>query len=175
MHEILERLESELATVLHGLDARQAQLTPKLHPEKWNIQQIVEHLLLSYRSTTVVLQTRIDKGSATKARPVPQQRFAQFFLIALGRFPRGRLAPPEVSPTLPASLRNGEELTRRVHDDLAGMERAACAAEALFGTGRCASHMILGPLSIHQWRRFHLIHGQHHIKQIRRIRQDHYA
>ena len=175
MHEILERLESELATVLHGLDARQAQLTPKLHPEKWNIQQIVEHLLLTYRSTAVLLQTRIDKGSPTKARPMPQQRAAQFLVITLGHFPPGRLSPPEVSPTLPASLRNGEELTRRVHDDLVGMDYAACAAEALFGTGRCASHMALGPLTIPQWRQFHLIHGQHHVRQIRRIRQNYQA
>ena len=30
----------------------------------------------------------------------------------------------------------------------------------------------LGPLSIDQWRKFHLVHGLHHVKQIRRLRSE---
>jgi len=83
MHETLAQLESELTTVLHGLDAREAQLAPASDPEKWNIQQIVEHLVLSYRSTVGVLQTRIDKGKPTLAKPMLQQRVGQLYLITL--------------------------------------------------------------------------------------------
>jgi hypothetical protein len=32
-------------------------------------------------------------------------------------------------------------------------------------------HPILGPLTGNQWRKFHLVHGLHHVKQIRRLRQ----
>jgi hypothetical protein len=31
---------------------------------------------------------------------------------------------------------------------------------------------VLGPLSMQQWRKFHLIHGRHHLKQIARIRAE---
>ncbi len=173
MHKILEQLESELATVLHGLDARQAQLTPAQHPEKWNVQQVVEHLLMSFRTTTAVIQVRIDKGSPTLAKPMLRQKMAQVSLIAMGYFPRGRKAPSAVSPAFPASLRTGEELTRKVHEELSALDTASDKAEEMFGGIRCVSHIVMGPLSIPQWRKFHLVHGEHHVKQIRRIRQDH--
>jgi hypothetical protein len=32
-------------------------------------------------------------------------------------------------------------------------------------------HPILGPLTGGQWRKFHLVHGLHHVKQIRRLRE----
>jgi hypothetical protein len=34
--------------------------------------------------------------------------------------------------------------------------------------------MVLGPLSINQWSRFQLIHGEHHVKQILAIRDAHH-
>jgi hypothetical protein len=33
-------------------------------------------------------------------------------------------------------------------------------------------HPILGPLTARQWRKFHLVHGRHHVKQIRRLREE---
>jgi hypothetical protein len=45
--------------------------------------------------------------------------------------------------------------------------------EAKFGSRiKVLDHPILGPLSIDQWRRFHLVHGLHHVKQIRRLRRE---
>ena len=173
MHEHLERLEARLAAVLHGLSVQQAQLTPAAHPEKWSIQQIAEHLLLSYRSTTEVLRTRIEKGRPTQAGPRLGQRLGQFFLIRLGFFPPGRKAPAAVSPPLPASPLNGDELMLLVAGDLAALKNATEQAERLFGKKRCASHFVLGPLGVEQWEKFHLVHGLHHVRQIRQIRRSH--
>jgi hypothetical protein len=172
MHEILLRLESELASALDGLDNRQSQLTPRTHPEKWNIQQIVEHLLMTYRSTAAILNTRIEKRSPTKAKRTAQQFAQQFVVITVGYFPPGRHAPEAVTPNLPASLRAGDDLTRRLHEELATLDAVAAQAEQLFGAKRCASHFLMGPLSPSQWRRFHFIHGRHHARQIRTIRHD---
>jgi hypothetical protein len=33
-------------------------------------------------------------------------------------------------------------------------------------------HPILGPLTGGQWRKFHLLHGLHHVKQIWRLREN---
>jgi hypothetical protein len=172
MHENLERLASELVMVLSGLDAREAQSTPRANPAKWNIQQIVEHLLLSYRSTSDLVQARLEKGTPTRAKPSVAQRVGQFGLVTLGFFPPGRQAPAAVRPTLPASLCTGEELARRVNEDLVAMDGVLSQAESQFGRTRFASHVVLGPLSAAQWRKFHLVHGRHHKKQILRIREE---
>jgi hypothetical protein len=172
MHEIFTRLESELASALDGLDNRQSQLTPRTYPEKWTIQQIVEHLLMTYRSTSAILNTRLEKGSPTKSRTNARQLVQQFVVISVGFFPPGRRAPEAVTPTFPASLRAGDDLTRRIREELATLDSIAAQAERLFGPQRCASHFLLGPLSPLQWRKFHLVHGRHHARQIRAIRKD---
>ncbi len=169
----LSRLESELTAALAGLTANQTQATPTAQPEKWSIQQIVDHLLKTYKATIPVIQTRIDKRSPTKAAPTMQQRVGQFVLIGLGQFPRGRQSPAAVAPSLPASLRSGAELSERVRAELGELDGVIGRGEHLFGGRRAASHMVLGPLSMPQWRRFHRIHGLHHVKQIKAIRRDH--
>ena len=128
---------------------------------------------MSIRGTTSAIQIRIDKGSPTLAKPMLRQKLAQVTLIDMGYFPRGRKAPAVVTPNLPASLRSGEELTRKVHEELSSLDATSGKAEEMFGGIRSVSHMVMGPLSIPQWRKFHLVHGEHHVKQIRRIRQDH--
>jgi len=173
MHECLERLETELVAILDELNARETQLAPRARPEKWTIQQSVEHLLLTYRSTSAQARLRLHKGAPTRAQPSLGQRLAQMTVLNLGYFPSGRHAPPAVCPTLPASLRTGAELTRRLHEDLLEMDGALAQAETVFGQRRFASHLILGPLSAKQWRKFHLVHGRHHANQIRRIRREH--
>jgi hypothetical protein len=45
----------------------------------------------------------------------------------------------------------------------------ACAAR-FGGCVKVLDHPVLGPFSIQQWRKFHLVHGRHHVKQIRRRR-----
>ena len=173
MNGIYAQLESELDRALAGLDCSQTQLRPTSHPEKWTIQQIVEHLLLTYRSTLGVLQQRIDKGTPTKAKPMLIQRLGQFTLISLGRFPHGRTAPAGVMPSSSSAPCTGDDLIVKMHAGLVPVDERSEEAQRLFGTSRCASHLVLGPLSIPQWRRFHLVHGRHHIKQIQAIRREH--
>src|SRR5580700_4668182 len=104
MHDDLRKLDAEVTNALRGLDARSTQATPIAHPEKWSIQQIVEHLLNTYRGSIPAIQARIDKRSATRAKPTLRQRIGQFLIIKLGRFPHGRTAPAAVAPTLPTTV-----------------------------------------------------------------------
>jgi len=173
MHADLERLDTEVTKALLGLDARHTQATPFAHPEKWSIQQIVEHLLNTYRGSIPAIHARVAKRSGTRARPTIRQRIGQFFIIRLGRFPNGRLAPVAVSPTLPTTVQSGDALAARVSAELCKLDEVTARGEHLFGDRRAVSHIILGPLSMQQWRRFHLIHGLHHLKQIHAIRRDH--
>jgi hypothetical protein len=166
-------LRDELAKALAGLDERQTQLKPGGDPARWSIQQIVGHLLLTYKATIEAVDARVAKGAATKASPSVAQRVGQFALCRIGYFPRGRLAPERVTAATDAPAVPGAGLTAQADAAIGEMDRRFTAGEQIFGSRRRAiSHMVLGPLSIGQWRRFHLIHGRHHIKQIARIRQE---
>jgi hypothetical protein len=173
MHDDLRLLETEVTKALHGLDSRHTQATPLAHPEKWSIQQIVEHLLNTYRGSIPAIQARVDKRSGSRAKPTLRQKIGQFFIIKLGRFPPGRQAPAAVSPSLPVTVQSGEELARRVSAELHKLSDVTARGQHIFGDRRAVAHIILGPLSMKQWRRFHLVHGLHHVKQIQRIRRDH--
>jgi hypothetical protein len=174
MDPILTQLHNEIANSLDDLDSAQTQLTPSTSTDKWSIQQIVQHLCLTYAFTETAFDARLAKGAPTHARPTLQQRIGQYFLTTLGIFPSGREAPERVAPPQIASPVCGNDLVHYTGEHLARLDKLFNQAEALFGSGRCISHMILGPLSIHQWRRFHLIHGRHHLKQIRAIRSAHH-
>jgi hypothetical protein len=173
MDPILQQLQNEIAGSIEGLDPTQTQLTLSVSHEKWSIQQIVQHLCLTYAFTETAFDARLTKGTPTRAKPTLQQRIGQYSLTALGIFPTGREAPKQVTPHQTSSPVCGSDLVHYAGEHLARIDNLFNQAEALFGPGRCISHMVLGPLSIHQWRRFHLVHGRHHIKQIRAIRAAH--
>jgi hypothetical protein len=133
----------------------------------------MEHLLLTYASTTASFETRLAKGRPTLSRPTPAQRTAQFVVITLGLMPGRRKSPPEVTPTPSASPLSGSELIAITHDALTRMDQVFSQAEQAFGSARCLSHFALGPLTASQWRRFHLSHGSHHARQVAAIRRTH--
>jgi DinB superfamily len=175
MNSDLHRLQRDLAHSLRDLDSAQTQWRPPSRPAKWSIQQIVEHLLLSYSGTETAINARLIKRTPTRAKPGLLQHFGQYTLIHLGYFPTGRKAPPLVTPPSTVHPLSGEALTHAVAEHLGRLDLLFTEAQRLFGsTDRCASHMILGPLSINQWSRFQLIHGEHHVKQILAIRQAHH-
>ena len=174
MNTTLHRLQREIAFCLDGLDATQTQLQPPSRPHKWTIQQIMEHLLLSYSGTEMALNARLTKQTPTRAKPSVPQHMAQYTLIHLGYFPHGRKAPPLVTPAATDHPLCGEELTAAAAEHLAHLDQLCAEAQDLFGTTcRFASHMALGPLNVNQWRKFQLIHGEHHLKQILAIRKAH--
>jgi hypothetical protein len=173
MNNDLQVLQREIAHSLRGLDAGQTQLRPKARSNRWSIQQIVEHLLLTYSATETTISVRLEKRTPTRVKPSTLQHFSQYTLIRLGYFPRGRKAPAMVAPSPTTHPLSGEELTESVDEHLMQLDAIFHEGEDLFGSGRCASHMVLGPLSIPQWRRFQLIHGEHHVKQILAIRKGH--
>lgn len=173
MDPILSQLQTEISLALRGLSSTETQWRPLNHSKKWSIQQIADHLLLTYQGTESGIQARLAKGTATLARPSMLQRFVQYTLTHLGYFPRGRQAPLSVVPPSQPNPMTGAELAGLTEGHLTSLDSLFERAEALFGEARCVSHPILGPLSIHQWRRFQLIHGQHHIKQVLATRAEH--
>jgi hypothetical protein len=173
MDDDLKKLKYELAKALRGLSAEQTQLTPTNHPDKWNIQQIIQHLVLSYESTIAMFRDRLIKGVPTNRKLTAKNFFAQTLLLNLGYFPKGRQAPPLVSPSDSEPPLSGDELRAKAFGSLAEMDKILEANYRLFGRRRCTPHFVLGPLSVLQWYRFHFLHGRHHTRQIEAIRKQH--
>jgi hypothetical protein len=166
MHEVLRKLQRELADGLSDLTTEQTQV--RRSPTAWSIQQIVEHLLLTFESTASIFEARLLKGTPTKATVSLRQSFAQFVVTGLRIFPRGHLSPEPMMPPHP-TLRpmSVVELNARIAETMFPMDAAITEAERLFGPKkRAVSHGILGPMSVTQWRFFHFVHGEHHLRQI---------
>ena len=174
MNSTLHQLQLEIAGSLHSLDATQTQLRPPTPPGKWSIQQIIEHLLLTYSGTETAINARLTKRTPTRAKPTLTHRVFQFAVTRCGYFPTGRVAPEIVTPQPTTRPLSGQDLTQATAEHLVRLDLLFTVAETLFGpSSQCASHAVLGPLNIDQWRKFQLIHGEHHLKQIAAIRKAH--
>jgi DinB superfamily len=174
MNSTLHQLQREIAASLHSLDATKTQFRPPSSPRKWSIQQIIEHLLLTYSSTETAINARLSKRTPTRARPTLTQRVFQIAVTRCGYFPTGRDAPEIVTPQPTTHPLSGEDLAHATAEHLARLDLLFTEAETLFGpASQCATHAVLGPLNIDQWRKFQLIHGEHHLKQIAAIRKAH--
>lgn len=174
MNVTLCQLQREIASTLRGLDATQTQLCPASIHGKWSIQQIIEHLLLTYSSTEAAINARLTKHAPTRAQSTLRQRVFQYAVTRCGYFPTGREAPPMVTPQPTTHPLSGENLTHASAEHLTRVDLLLTKAETLFGpSSQFASHAVLGPLNVDQWRIFHLVHGRHHLKQIAAIRKAH--
>ncbi len=130
---------------------------------KWNSLQILEHLALSYAATTKGLLRTLEVGQPQSGNPELGQRIRRLYVLGVGRFPSGAEAPKQTTPR--DGL--GNDPLRRFNDALVAMDATLTDAEKRFGARtRVLNHPILGPLTVQQWRRFHQVHGRHHLKQV---------
>jgi hypothetical protein len=136
---------------------------------KWSVAGILEHLTLSYSKSAAGMDRRREKGPGAPARSrTLRQRLQQFVVVTLGYFPPGRESPTAVVPTGRAYRELVGDLDR-VFSELDASLTAT--GTALGGSRAVLDHPVLGPFSVNQWRKFHLVHTRHHAKQIRTRRQ----
>ena len=166
----LASLHTEFERELSGVSAHAAELHPGGDARRWSVQQVMEHLVLTYRVTQRVLKERLEKGRVTQATPGAAQWVAKQFVIGCGVMPRGRQAPANVFPGEEFARKDGAELAMAMRDGLQSMDRLLDECVSRFGTGKIASHQFFGPISAAEWRRFHQVHGRHHLRQLRRTK-----
>lgn len=139
------------------------------HPEaKWSIAQVLEHLSLTYSGTKIVFDRCLNAGKTSATKPNARQRMIALVVTGLGYMPSGREAPVPVRPKGDGSTATSASL----RDKISKMDESIAACEARFGSNiQIADHLILGPLTAPQWRKFHWVHGRHHLGQIRRLKK----
>jgi hypothetical protein len=163
MDSLLEELRQALASALDGMSDAQMSWHPV---DKWCATEVLEHLYLTYTGTVKGFERVLAAGKPLVARASLRQRTRKLVVLGFNHMPEGRKAPKN---TVPRGL-PPEKLRSEVGLQIAAMDEIMAQCEARFGRGKLLDHPVLGPLTAAQWRKFHLIHGRHHVKQIRRLR-----
>ena len=166
----LQRLQKEVESAIAGLSAEQLNVHP---PGKWCAAEVLEHLYLTYTGTIKGFERVVEAGTPTTTTiPTWAQRARTLVVVGFGYLPSGREAPPVARPRgLPQ-----ETVLAGIGTKIAQMDEIIARCEEKLGSRRklldrpILDHPILGPLTAAQWRKFHLVHGLHHVKQIRRLR-----
>ncbi len=148
------------------------ELTPEQlnwHPQgKWSIAEILEHLVLTYSGTKAALDRCLQSGKLSARAPTARDRLRAFVVTQIGYLPSGREAPPRTRPTGASVASIRQEFANK----LALMELSLAESERCFGReAKVLDHPILGPFTVAEWRRFHCVHGRHHLRQIRSLRR----
>jgi hypothetical protein len=161
----LQKLRQEIASAADEFSPEQLSIGP---PGKWCAGEVLEHLYLTYTGTMKGFERVRAGGKPLVANPVTwAQRWRILVVVGLGYLPFGREAPAVARPRgLPA-----EKVRSEIAAKIGEMDEVIAHCEEKFGRrSRLLDHPILGPLTASQWRRFHLVHGRHHIKQLRALR-----
>jgi len=160
MDSYLERLQQAIADVTRGMASD--ELTR--HSEgKWSPAEILEHLYLTYTGTVKGFERCFQAGKPLGGAATLKQRVSIALVTELGYFPKSRKAPERACP-------KGMSVEKVVADiglQIAAMDKIIAQCEERYGARiKVLDHPVLGPLTARQWRKFHLAHGRHHVKQI---------
>ena len=159
----LETLRREVQAVVTGLRKEEMQRHP---PGKWCAAEILEHLYLTYTGTVKGFQRVLESGKPLAGRPTWKNRAQALVVVGFGYMPGGRESPAQARPRgVPA-----EAVCSNIVLEISKMDDMITRCEQRFGkNAKVLDHPILGPFTTKQWCKFHLVHGQHHLKQIRRL------
>jgi hypothetical protein len=165
MDSRLKKLKQALESAVEGMSEKQLRWHPA---DKWCAAEVLEHLYLTYTGTIKGFEKVLAGGKPLATSASLTHRVRALVVVGFGHLPEGRKAPENTRPKGLAA--------KRVRDDvgpkIAAMDAIMAECEARFGRSvKLLDHPILGPLTATQWRKFHLVHGRHHEKQLLRLRE----
>jgi hypothetical protein len=160
----LQKLQQSVALAVAGLSEEQMHWHP---PGKWCVVEVLEHLYLTYTGTMKGLDRVLAAGTPNVTPSVLKQRAAKFVVLGLGYVPSGRKSPATARPRgLPA-----DKVLAEIVPKIAEMDEFLSRCEEKLGRGPIMNHPFLGPFTAQDWKKFHLVHGEHHLKQIWGLRR----
>jgi hypothetical protein len=161
----LQRLQHALQAAVQGMSEEQWTWRPA---DKWCAAEVLEHLYLTYTGTIKGFERVLQSDKPMATRSTVKHRLRTLLVLGFNYLPTGRKSPPNALPKgLPMEKVRSEFATK-----LAAMDRIISQCEERFGRStKLLDHPVLGPLTGPQWKKFHVIHGRHHEKQLRRLRE----
>jgi hypothetical protein len=160
----LQKLQAEIAAAVAPMSPAQLTAHP---PGNWCAAEVLEHLYLTYTGTIKGFERVVEAGKPLATTQTWAQRGRTLVVVGLGHLPSGREAPPVARPRgVPP-----EKVRAEIGPKIGEMDDIIRRCEEKLGPRqKLLDHPILGPLTAAQWRKFHLVHGLHHVKQLRRLR-----
>ncbi|HSY02197.1 MAG TPA: DinB family protein [Acidobacteriaceae bacterium] len=170
MHPVLQEVYQAYREPLSGKSAEWCQRHPGQDERRWSAQDLIQHLVLVCRSTSRLLETRLQRGKPAHGHGSMVQRLLQVVVLVFGHMPHGAPAPPFARPgQLHWPAMNGDELLEILRQEMDQMDQLLDSCRKRFGIQRAATHFLLGPMRVDQWRRFHAVHTRHHLEQMQGI------
>jgi len=168
MDSYLERLQQAIASATRGISSEELARHPEGHPEgKWSAAEVLEHLYLTYTGTIKGLERCLQAGKPLASPITLKQRARVTLVTKLSYLPKGKKAPEHSTP----KGMSPDRVIAEIGSQIATMGELLAQCEARHGARtRLLNHPILGPLTARQWRKFHWVHGRHHMKQISILR-----
>jgi len=165
MDSRLQKTLEEIQRATEGMSVEQLAW----HPEgKWSSAEILEHLTLTFSGTVKGMRRVLAGDGAGAPKRTLKNRLSALIVTDIGYFPSGRKAPEMVKPLGSDAATAVQSIVRNLQE----MDAVLCEVERIKGRGVRVPHPVIGPLTIAQWRKFHLIHTKHHMKQISRLRRN---
>jgi hypothetical protein len=164
-------MDSRLAELKQALESATAGMSSEQlswHPmDKWSAAEVLEHLYLTHTGTIKGFEKVMQSGKPLATRASIKHHLRKLVVLGFSHMPAGRVAPVNTRPkSTPA-----DKVLSEFGAKIAAMDAIIAQCEERFGRSvPVLDHPILGPLSAAQWRKFHLVHGLHHVKQILRLR-----
>lgn len=165
MDSDLQRLDGAIRSATSGMSAE--ELTR--HPEgKWCTAEILEHLYLTYTGTIKGFERCLQQNKPLASARTLKHRVQTFVVTRFNYLPEGRKAPTQTTPKgMPP-----EQVLSEIGSKIAALDDIIERCEARFGKAtKVLDHPILGPFTTRQWCKFHWVHGQHHVKQIMKLKK----
>ena len=165
MSEYIARLQEAIASSIRGMSRQDMLRGPE---GKWNTAEILEHLYLSYTGTTKGCERNLSAESLSLPPQTLGQRFGTLVIVTLGYFPRRGIKAPALVLPKGAPV---EHIVPAISEQIKMMNQVLTACESRYGRqAKLLKHPVLGGLTAEQWRKFHWVHGRHHVRQIRELR-----
>jgi hypothetical protein len=168
MHsEIMDCLLQKAYDAIESATSELTETQMRQHPPgKWDAAAILEHLALTFSSTARVMSKCMAADQPIIASSTVKHHLARLLVVRLSFIPTGRKAPKQV---VPAGM-SGTEARELIKANLIKMDEALSQCEKRFGaSATIANHPVLGPIPVKHWRKFHLLHTLHHMKQVRAL------
>ena len=161
----LQRLQDAIVAATAGMSPEALGRRPQ--PDKWSAAEILEHLYLTYTGTTKGFEKCIEAGAPLARARTWGDRARTTVVVGMGYLPEGRKSPKNAEPRgIPC-----DRVLAEFAEKIGAMDAVIGKAEEKFGSRiPLVDHPILGPLRAAQWRKFHWVHGRHHLKQLERLR-----
>jgi hypothetical protein len=165
----LDRGLHELQQAIHSAVQGMSEKQLAWHPAgKWCAAEILEHLYLTYTGTIKGFERMLQADKPLATTLSMKQRLRTLVVLGFNYLPSGRKSPPTATPKGSPGAKVRSEFGIKI----AAMDRIISQCEERFGRNtKLLDHPILGPLTGQQWKKFHAIHGRHHVKQLQQLRQ----